>query len=375
MSSLARRSISDILQFLNEKAPLAAAAPWDNVGLLLGDPSQNTQGVVVSIDLTFEAIDLAIKNNYSLIINHHPCIFGHGVSQIVAGTPIYEALKHGIAVAAYHSNFDTCALEVMDTICKGLHLKPRGRLWDQESDSLMKIVTFVPAQNLDEVRAALVGAGAGQIGHYDLCTFAVVGEGTFRGDETTHPAVGKRQTVEKISEVRLETVFPKTLQKAVLKVLLEAHPYEEVAYDLYRVQQAPSVEGQIKGLGYGFWGEFPVTKSFPDFIKDVKKLFNINGFWITSPVPSTVTRVGFVAGKGVSLLKAASSVKCDVFITGEAGYHPALGAFHRGMAVMELGHRESERFFIEIMKDWLSVLCLGIVEVQTPTQIFLGGME
>jgi dinuclear metal center YbgI/SA1388 family protein len=369
--------ISKIISALNLRAPLGTAESWDNVGLLLGDPSWETSGSVVAIDLSKEAIDLAVQNKFKLILTHHPCIFpvNRGLSKITAGSLVFEALNQGIAVATYHTNFDQCALEVVDLVSKGLGIIPQGRLIDASEGFLLKLVTFVPSTHVEKVRLELCKAGAGQIGNYDHCTFGVQGEGTFRGGEGTTPFLGKPGELERAQEVRLETVFPKGLKSEVLSSLFRAHPYEEVAYDLYELEQSASGKGIVSGVGYGFWGEFPSSKPFADVAKDVKSLFNIDGFWITNPTPSHVTRVGFVAGKGASFVEAAHSVKCDLLITGEVGYHNALNGSRHGLAVMELGHRESERFFIEVMKNWLSDIALRFVEAPMPTQkIWSGGI-
>jgi dinuclear metal center YbgI/SA1388 family protein len=364
------KTVGEVIRYLDELAPPGTAENWDNVGLLLGDPKQTVTGAVLSIDLTFEAVELAVQKNYSLILNHHPCIFPKqkGINKVIAGSPLYEALKRGIAVAAYHTNFDQCSLEVIQFISEGLGVVPQGRLIEKSDDLLMKLVAFVPESHLEGVRTALCEAGAGQIGNYDYCTFGAPGEGTFRGGRMTHPFLGEPGQLEKVKEVRLETIFPVGLQDIVSRALFKAHPYEEIAYDFYPIKQSPSGKGVVKGLGYGFWGDFPSPRPFSDVAKDVKSLFNIHGFWITDPAPSFVSRVGFVAGKGASFVEAASSVKCDLFITGEAGYHTALSGLRRGVSVMELGHRESERFFIETMKKWLSHFNIGFVETQMPTQ-------
>lgn len=364
------QSVADVVQFLEELFPRDTAEEWDNVGLLMGDPSAQVTGAVISVDLTFEAIELASQHHYPLIINHHPCIFpkGRGVNRIVAGTPLAEALRRGIAVAAFHTNFDQCALDVVNSISEGLGVTPRGRLLQKGSQSLMKLVTFVPSSHLEVVRTALFAAGAGHIGRYDSCAFVVEGAGTFRGSKETRPFLGTPGERETVSELRLETILPRGMRHSVLKALKNTHPYEEIAYDLYSVEQSITGHGLIRGLGYGFWGEFPFPRPFSDVAKDVKSLFNIHGFWITNPSPSLVTRVGFVAGKGASFVEAAAAVQCDLLITGEAGYHTALDGLHRGLAVMELGHRESEKFFVETMKNKLSEFGLEFVEAQIPTQ-------
>lgn len=375
MNSSTEKSIGEVIRSLNQLAPLATAEAWDNVGLLLGDAKGKTNGAIVSTDLTMESVELALRENYKLIINHHPCIFpkNKGLSKITAGTPVYEALRNGISVAAYHTNFDQCSLEVVERIAQGLGIRPQGRLIENPTESLLKLAVYVPASHLEGVRSALFDAGAGHIGNYDSCSFSHPGEGTFRGGSQTQPFVGSPGQLERAQETRLETVFPVGLKDLILAALKKAHPYEEVAFDLYSVAQPPSQQGLVRGLGYGFWGDFPSMKPFSEVAKDVKSLFNIHGFWITSPVPSLVSRVGFVAGKGASFVEAASAAKCDLFITGEAGYHVALGGARRGTAVMELGHRESEKFFVETMKRWLSNLGLEVAEAQTPTQtIWLG---
>jgi dinuclear metal center YbgI/SA1388 family protein len=378
MNSSSEKSIGEVLRSLNQLAPLATAEDWDNVGLLVGDSKEKTAGAVVCVDLTMEAIEIALKENYKLIINHHPCIFpkNKGLSKVMAGTPVYEALRNGISVAAYHTNFDQCSLEVVESIAQGLGIQPQGRLIEKSAESLLKLVVYVPASHLETVRTSLFESGAGHIGNYDSCSFAHPGEGTFLGGSQTQPFIGSPGQLERTQEFRLETVFPVGFKDSILAALKKSHPYEEVAYDIYSVTQPVSGKGLVRGLGYGFWGDFPSMKPFSEVAKDVKSLFNIHGFWVTSPVPSLVSRVGFVAGKGASFVEAASAAKCDLFITGEAGYHVALGGARRGVAVMELGHRESEKFFVETMKRWLSNLGLEVAEAQTPTQtIWLGGMK
>jgi dinuclear metal center YbgI/SA1388 family protein len=382
MSSNSERSIDDVVRALLQRAPQSFAEDWDNVGLLVGDEGQKTSGAVVSIDLTFEAVQLALEKGYKLIVNHHPCIFPKtkGLSRVLSGSPVYEAIRNGICVAASHTNFDQCSLEVVQAVSEGLGLNVQGRLFEKSQISFLKLVTFVPADHLEQVRTAVCEAGAGNIGNYDFCSFGAKGEGTFRGGKDTHPRVGQPGQLEKVEEIRFETVFPRGLKDQILKALLSAHPYEEVAYELYSVEQttksSTASQGIVSGLGYGFWGEFPSRRPFSEVAKDVKSLFDIHGFWITNPVPSYVSKVGFVAGKGASFVEAAAAARCDLFITGEAGYHTALGGSRRGVAVMELGHRESEKFFVKTMKSWLTHLGLEVAEAQTPTQqIWLGGKK
>ena len=184
---MATKTISTVVQELERLAPGGTAEDWDNVGLLVGDPAWKTAGAVVTIDLTAEAIQLAKKKKFKLIVTHHPCIFpkNRGLARVVGGegrglgmsSYVFEALREGVAVIACHTNFDQCALEVVESVSTGLGIAPQGRLMDHTQGSLLKLVVYVPEGHTDQVRKALCAAGAGQIGNYDFCTFAMPGEG------------------------------------------------------------------------------------------------------------------------------------------------------------------------------------------------------
>lgn len=361
---------------MNGRAPLDTAEDWDNVGLLVGDPSRKTAGAVVSIDLTREALDTATAMGYGLIVTHHPCIFpkSRGLSRVTAGgtgmgSLVFEAAAKGIAVYATHTNFDQCALEVPRRIAEALGVKIAGRLIEKGGrGSLLKLAVYVPQTHAEAVRQAMCDAGAGRIGRYDHCSFSTPGEGTFRGGEGASPALGKPGQLERAREVRVETIVPRGMEGMVLKALKKAHPYEEVAYDLYPVEQGPAPVGLNAGVGYGFYGDFAEPKTFPVVAQHVKRLFEVEGFLVSEPRPAQIRRIGFVAGKGASFVGAAAAVGCDLFITGEAGYHTALEGSRAGVCVVELGHRESELFFLKTAAEWLAEEGLRVETVNVPTQ-------
>lgn len=371
----AELSVREISEEISWLAPESTAESWDNVGLLVGDPLWMTPGVVISIDLTLEAIELAQRKGYRLIVNHHPCIFpkSKGLSRVTPPSLVFEALARGIAVVACHTNFDRCALEVPHGLAQLLGVNLVGRLVDEPSGSLKKLVVFVPSSHTDEVHAALSGAGAGHIGRYDECAFVAPGEGRFRGGLGTNPFIGKPGALERAVEDRLETIFPAGLEGEVLQALRDSHPYQEIAYDIYPVEQGPSAEGIVRGLGYGFFGDLKKPQDFKSLSSKVIRLFEASGALVTPSLRSKkrVHRVGYVAGKGSSFIGAALKAKCDVFITGETGYHDALRAARSGMTVIELGHRESERFFLSTMAGWVEGLGLKTIEINTPHQIMI----
>ena len=362
--------VSEVLDLIESHAPAATAESWDNVGLLVGSPKTQTTGAVLSIDLTDEAIELAKRRGFKLIINHHPCLFPHGkgLSKLNDG-PILQAARAGIAVVSIHTNFDRCALEVVDAVASGLGLEPKGRLFDGASDrSLLKLITFVPRSHLENVRTAVCEAGAGVIGLYDQCTFASEGMGTYRPSSGTRPFRGKVGRTERTPELKFETVFPAGLESQVLRALRESHPYEEVAFDLVPLRQVPPHKGLVRGLGYGFWGEFShsgTSKTFSVLTKGVKRLFRVPGFWMSHPWPRQVRRVAFAAGKGTSVVESAIRQGCDLMITGEVGYHAVLSAARRGLAILELGHTQSECFFAPTVKSWIKNSGIRLVEMNS----------
>jgi dinuclear metal center YbgI/SA1388 family protein len=372
-------SIREICEEISWLAPESTAEGWDNVGLLAGDPEWRTKGVVVSIDLTREAIEIARRKGYRLIVNHHPCIFprSRGLARITPPSLVFDAIQAGIAVAACHTNFDRCAMEVPHAVSSLLGASLVGRLIEEPSGSIKKLVVFVPKTHTDEVHAALSGAGAGHIGRYDECAFVSSGEGRFRGKSGTSPFLGRPGLSERTPEDRLETVFPTGLEGEILQALRDSHPYEEIAYDLYAVEQGPARDSLVRGLGYGFYGDLKRPMELQAMVRKVVRLFEASGALVTPAQasgrkPFRVARVGYVAGKGASFVGAALKSRCDLFITGEVGYHEALRAARSGMTVIELGHRESERFFLGTMAGWMEGIGLKTVELNTPQQVMAG---
>ena len=364
--------IGDLLDKLDKKAPLSAAESWDPVGLLVGSPEEKTASVVIAGDLTLDVIRFAESKGARLVINHHPCIFpkGKGLGRFISGTPAFEAARCGIQVAALHTNFDRCALEVVQSVSKGLGACPMGRLSDGSKDLFYKLVTFVPRSHIQAVQDAIFQAGAAQVGPCRTWSFRLNGESLFEVPSRVKSALLKQKgKLRKSSEIRLEVLVVRGLWSRVLAALHESHPDGQNArYDCYVLEQLPSSLGLCFGIGYGFWGEFPERRVFSEVAKDVKRLFCINGFWITNPKPEKVKRIAFAAGKGSSFVQYAAELGCDLTITGEAGYHTALGASQQGMAVLEVGHRQSEVFFIKTLKRWLEELRVPTWSVFDRTQ-------
>ncbi len=254
--------IAELTRYLEQLAPLALQESYDNSGLLVGSPETEISKALITLDCTEEIVQEAIENGCNLIIAHHPIIFG-GLKKLngknYVERTVIKAIENRIAIYAIHTNLDNISGGVSHKIAQKLGLE-NCKVLDPKSANLLKLVTYVPNAQLEKVQNALFAAGAGNIGNYSECSFKVLGEGTFKAGLNTNPFVGEKLNRHLESEYRLETVFPVWLKSQVLHSLLSSHPYEEVAYDLY------ALENQNFETGSGIIGQLPQALSEEDFL-------------------------------------------------------------------------------------------------------------
>lgn len=341
--------IYEVTGALEEYAPLELQESYDNSGLQVGDPSHEVSAVLCTVDVSSDIIDEAVKLKANLIISHHPVIFGN-LKSITGRTAeekiIIRALKHDIAIYSAHTNFDKIAEGVNQKICEKLGLTDTAVL--SPSDGLLaKLVTFVPKDHADKVRNAMFEAGAGHIGRYDSCSFNLAGTGTFRGGEGTDPFVGETGKLHTEDEIRIETIVPKSILPRVLREMMAAHPYEEVAYDIY------PLENSFTKAGSGMTGTLPEPVSHTALLKHLKKVFGIPVLRYAGKRKDKYQRIAVCGGSGSFLIKSAIHAGADAFLTGDLKYHQF---FHAGdqLLVCDIGHYESEQFTKEIFYSLLT---------------------
>ncbi|RZL32306.1 MAG: Nif3-like dinuclear metal center hexameric protein, partial [Pedobacter sp.] len=157
-----------ITNYLESLAPLNYQEDYDNSGLIVGNPNDEISAALVALDCTEAIVDEAIAKGCNLIITHHPIVF-KGLKRFNGKTyverVVQKAIKYNIALYAIHTNLDHVAHGVSGEICKRLGLE-NAKVLSPKGDILKKLVTFCPVANADEVRGALFGAGAGNIGNY-----------------------------------------------------------------------------------------------------------------------------------------------------------------------------------------------------------------
>ncbi len=340
--------VKTIASFLESVAPLSLQESYDNAGLIVGNPDAEISAALVTIDVTEEVINEAIKKGTGLIVAHHPFVFS-GLKKITGKTyverTLIKAIKNDIAVYAAHTNLDSVTGGVNSKICEKLGLL-NCKILQPSAGQLKKLVTFIPSENAEEVREAVFNAGAGHIGNYDYCGYNLEGEGSFRGDESTHPFVGERNNVHYEKEIRFETIFPGYLQGEIIAALLKSHPYEEVAYDIY------PLENLFEQAGMGMIGNLAEPLSEKKFLALLKEIFNAGCIKHTALKGSPVNKVAVCGGAGSFLLNKAISGGADVIVSGDFKYHQFFDAENK-IVIADVGHFESEQFTKELFYELL----------------------
>ncbi|WP_276485183.1 Nif3-like dinuclear metal center hexameric protein [Paraflavitalea pollutisoli] len=336
--------IATIIAHLESIAPPSLQEGYDNAGLLTGDPAWECNGVLCTLDATEAVVNEAVSRGCNLIVAHHPIIFG-GLKKIngknYVEKTVIAAIKQDIAIYAIHTNLDHVLDGVNGMIADKLGLIKR-QILAPKSATLKKLYTFVPLAQANQVRDAIFAAGGGHIGQYSDCSFGVEGAGTFKGGEGTNPFVGQPGELHEEREVRLEIIFPAWQQGAVVKALITAHPYEEVAYDVLELAN------NHPGIGAGLVGELPDLLEEKAFLTLLKDQFGLRVIRHTPLLDKPVRKVAVCGGAGSFLVSRALAVGADFYVTGDMKYHEFFDANNR-LVIADIGHYESEQFTADLL--------------------------
>ena len=340
--------IKDVVSALESMAPLSLQENYDNAGLIIGDETAECKGIIVSLDATEAVIDEAIKKKCNLVVSHHPIVFS-GLKKIngknYVQKAVIKAIKNDVALYAFHTNLDNIINGVNGKIANLLGLRDISILSAKENQ-LKKLYTFVPTNHAEKVRQALFDAGAGHIGNYEECSFNAEGFGTFKGGMNTDPYVGKPGELHKESELKIEVVFPSWLEDKITKSLRTAHPYEEVAYDVIKL------ENRYSSIGSGVVGELSEPFDETRFLSQLKQLFELQVIKHTRLLNKPVKRVAVCGGAGSFLISSALAAGADMYITSDLKYHEFFDANDK-IIIADIGHYESEQFTINLLQEFL----------------------
>ncbi|BAV04130.1 dinuclear metal center protein, YbgI/SA1388 family [Filimonas lacunae] len=340
--------IAAIIQTLENVAPPSYQEGYDNCGLLTGNATEECTGIICTLDVTEAVIAEAVEKGCNLVVAHHPVIFG-GLKKLNGNNyverTVIAAIRNQVAIYAIHTNLDNVINGVNQRIASQLALT-NCRILDPKPGLLMKLYTFVPVAQAEQVKEALFAAGAGHIGHYSECSFSASGNGTFKGDDSTQPFAGQPGTRHTEAELKIEVIFPAYLKKAVVNALLKAHPYEEVAYDVVALQN------DYQQVGSGLVGELSAPLSETAFLEKLKQAFGLQVIRHTPLLQKQVKTVALCGGAGSFLTRKAIAAGADVYVTADVKYHEFFDAENR-LVIADIGHWESEQFTIDLLYDIL----------------------
>lgn len=340
--------ISNITEALEKWAPLSLQEGYDNSGLIIGDPNMEVTGILVTLDCIEAIVDEAIEKGCNLIVAHHPIVFS-GLKKINGKNyierTVIKAIKNDIAIYAIHTNLDNVSSGVNYKIAQLLglkHLKPL----DEKRGLLKKLVVFCPISAADQVKNALFESGAGAIGNYDECSFELQGNGSFKANKEANPFVGEIGKRHIEPEARIEVIFESFKQNAIMKAMMAVHPYEEVAYDLY------AIENSTSHYGSGLVGDLEEEIDEVAFIAGLKATMKTQCVRHTAFLNKNVKRVAVCGGAGSFLLNNAIRSGAQCFITGDFKYHQFFDADNK-IVIADIGHYESEQFTIQLISDFV----------------------
>ncbi|SHI89333.1 Nif3-like dinuclear metal center hexameric protein [Lutispora thermophila] len=347
---MAQLKCGTIASIMEKIAPKKFAENWDNVGLIIGDGARIINKIMVCLDLPLWVVDEAIEKGVDMVVTHHPIIFDP-LKKITSDTPlgrkIIQLIKNDISVYSSHTNFDFAQGGLNDIFAKQLGFEKTEVIKTTFEEQLYKIVVYIPEGYEDKVLEEMSKAGAGCIGNYSYCSFRVKGMGTFKPLEGTNPFIGQKGKLEKVDEYRVETIVSEAMLKPVVKAMLKAHPYEEVAYDIFELKN------QGKSVGLGRIGQLENKVTLASYADFIKKALDVENVRFSGPPDAAIRSVAMLNGSGNSFISAAKFAGADVLITGDMQYHQIIDALEEGIYVIDAGHFGTEKIMIKAVSDYL----------------------
>ncbi len=362
--------IHEILQLLEEWAPLQYAEDFDNTGLLTGDANVELTGVLIAHDTLEKTVEEAIAEGCNLIVSFHPIIFS-GLKRLTGQDyvqrTVIKALQNGISIYAMHTALDNRLYGISGKMAEVLGLQDVKVLIPQ-SQVIKKLNVYVPVEHADQVRQALFDAGAGEIGNYAQCSFNVEGTGTYLPGEGAQPAIGEVGKWQREPEVCITVYFERHLERKVLNAMWQVHPYEEVAYEVI------SLNNEHAGVGLGVYGHLPGEFSLDDFLKKIKSVFHTENIRYSDYRGESIRKVALLGGSGAFAIDAARRVKADALVTSDLKYHD----FFKGgndLLLADIGHYESERYTKNLIYDYLTKKMINIAAPEKGLKIILSKVD
>lgn len=341
--------IKQVIDILEELAPLNYAEDFDNVGLLVGNANNEVNGILVTLDTLENVVEEAIAKKCNLIVSFHPIIFG-GLKKITGSDyvqrVVIKAIKHDIAIYSMHTALDNSNKGVNAKICEVLGLQNTSILIPQKG-TIRKLTTYVPKENTDALKTALFHAGAGNIGNYSNCSFTVVGSGSYQAKAGANPYLGKIGETHYEDESQISVTYGRADEQKILKALFGNHPYEEVAYEIQ------TLENKNQNIGMGMVGNLEKSMEETEFFEFLKEKMNVSCIRHSDFLGKKIKKVAVLGGSGSFAISAAIAANADVFVTSDLKYHQFYEAESK-ILLADIGHYETEQFTKNLLVDYLT---------------------
>lgn len=341
--------VKEVTDILEELAPLNYAEGFDNVGLLVGNQNSEVTGILVTLDTLENVVDEAIDTKCNLIVSFHPIIF-KGLKKITGKNyverVVIKAIQHDIAIYSMHTALDNSANGVNAKICDVLGLQNRSMLIPQEN-TIKKLTTYIPKTQAEKLKNSLFNAGAGSIGNYSNCSFTSEGIGTFKANEAANPTIGEVGKRHSENEAQIQVTYQKSKEAGILNALFENHPYEEVAYEIY------TLENVNQDIGMGMVGSLTTSLSELEFLNYLKKTMNASCVRHSALLGKPIQKIAVLGGSGAFAIGAAKASGADVFISSDIKYHEFFQAEGK-ILIADIGHYETEQFTKNLLVDYLT---------------------
>jgi dinuclear metal center YbgI/SA1388 family protein len=362
---------AEIIQLMGKIAPTDLAEDWDNVGLQVGDTTQQVKNVLIALDFNQAVLDEAIEKDCQLIITHHPFIF-NGIKSITtqnqSGKLIFKLIKNDIVLFSAHTNLDIVEDGLNDYLIKKLDVENISLLKTTKSQSYHKLVTFVPINHFKKLRDALYAKGAGEYNNYSHSGFYQQGTGNFKPLLDSNPYIGEKKSLNEVEEYRFEVIVSADKLDQVVKELLKVHPYEEPAWDLYKIENLKNEKG------IGRIADLKSEIELQTFLDDIKEIYNLDVIKVVK-VKDNVKRIALCSGSGADFIKDAYYQGADLYLTGDVKYHEAQLAEELGINLVDFGHYGSEKFVRELLVERLKneassklLKCLNFLKSEVKTR-------
>jgi dinuclear metal center YbgI/SA1388 family protein len=344
----------EIIKYLEEWAPKGIAWDKDNVGLQVGDPKIRIKNILISLDLNEEVINSAVKENCNLIITHHPILYyplkNLDFSKNRIARMIQMLVKNNITLYSAHTNLDFTKQGVSYSLAKRFQLK-KIRFLKNLSQNQFKLAVFVPTSHVSKVAEAIHQSGGGIIGKYSHCSFRTTGTGTFKGSSESNPSIGNKEVVEFVEEVKLEVLVDEWKLNQVIIAMKKAHPYEEVAYDIF------PLKNENVNYGIGAIGEFPDSMDTNDFLAFVSSKLKTSTLRYAKSNKKKIKSVAVCGGSCGELVDEVIKQNADAFVTADLRYHTFQDAEGK-ILLIDAGHYETEAPIIDEIKRRLESLLI-----------------